>query len=82
MKIFFILIILNFFSLIAFSEEIHVELGLISPPALLKEGDVVEGLLKMWPLENADLNEFKKFNQTKLRFLFYNNFLFLYYQKK
>jgi hypothetical protein len=66
MKIFFILIILNFFSLIAFSEEIHVELGLISPPALLKEGDVVEGLLKMWPLENADLNEFKKLEGLSL----------------
>ncbi|MDD4975840.1 MAG: hypothetical protein PHY93_15900 [Bacteriovorax sp.] len=44
----------------AFSQEIQAELSLISPPPVLKEGDIVEGTLKVWPLENADLSEFKK----------------------
>jgi hypothetical protein len=50
----------------AYSQEIQAELNLISPPPILKEGDIVEGILKVWPLENADLNEFKKIENMTL----------------
>ena len=54
-----------------FSEEIHAELSFISPPTIFKEGDVIEGVLKVWPLENADLNEFKKLDGVTLAEAFY-----------
>ena len=64
MKILSFIILYLFFSTAAFTQEIHAELSLNSPPQILKEGDVLEGVLKVWPLENADLNEFKKLEET------------------
>jgi hypothetical protein len=60
MKVLSLIITYLFLMACAFSQEIQAELSLISPPPTLKEGDIVEGTLKIWPLENADLGEFKK----------------------
>lgn len=54
------IIIFFIFSLSALSEEIQAKLDLSFPQAVLKEGDIVEGLLRVWPIENADRDEFKK----------------------
>lgn len=64
-----LLLIICFFILnltLGFGQEINSELQLISPPAILKEGEVVEGVLKVWPIENADLNEFRNIENTYL----------------
>jgi uncharacterized membrane protein len=60
-----------FFSLNSFSQEIKAELILISPPSVLKEGDILEGVLKVWPLENSNIDEFKKIENTTLAKFFY-----------
>lgn len=39
--------------------EIQAQFNLLSESSQLKEGDLVEGVIKVWPIENADLNEFK-----------------------
>jgi hypothetical protein len=71
MKIFFIIIFNMILTVKAFSEEIKAELSLISPPAILKEGDILEGVLKVWPLENSNIDEFKKIENTTLANFFY-----------
>jgi hypothetical protein len=54
-----IFIVFFLFSLNIFGAEIQAELQLISAPATLKEGDLIESVLNVWPIENADLDEFK-----------------------
>lgn len=66
MKFFILLIFYFIFIETAFSVEPIAEVVLVSPPAVLKEGDIVEGSMKVWPLENADVNEFKKIENTTL----------------
>lgn len=66
MKLFAFVIFYIFIVTSSLAEEIRAELSLISPPSILKEGDIVEGILKVWPVENADLNEFKKIESTTL----------------
>lgn len=66
MKLICLLVFYVFFNSSAFSQEIQAELSLISPPSTLKEGDVIEGVIKVWPVENADLNEFKKLENMTL----------------
>lgn len=66
MKFFFLIIVYLFLTGSAYSQEIQAEIILITPPPILKEGDIVEGILKVWPLENADLNEFKKIENMTL----------------
>lgn len=46
------------------ANEIQGELELNSSASFLKEGDLVEGLLKIWPLENADLSQIRKLEKT------------------
>jgi hypothetical protein len=58
-----ILISLICFSATAADLKAEFSLGEIST---LKEGDVVEGVLKVWPVENLDANEFKKLQNTLL----------------
>lgn len=71
MKLFSLVFIYLFVATSAFSQEMKAELNIISPPSILKEGDIVEGILKIWPLENADLNEFKKLENMNLANYFY-----------
>jgi hypothetical protein len=66
MKIFFSIIVYLLLIASAFSEDLKAELNLISPPAILKEGDIIEGILKVWPLENPDFNEFSKLESLTL----------------
>ena len=49
-----------------FSQEIRAELSLITPPSVIREGDIIEGVVKVWPLENADLSEFNKLDNKTL----------------
>lgn len=60
MKKISLLLFLVFFSLKVLGAEIQAELQLTSTPAVLQEGDLVEAVLKIWPIENVDLNEFKQ----------------------
>lgn len=59
--IFFIL-----FSMNVFGAEMQAELHLISAPVVLREGDLVEGILKVWPIENGDLGQFKQLENMVL----------------
>jgi hypothetical protein len=54
--LFFIIV----FSFNVFGAEIEAELHLIPEVNILKEGDLVTGLIKIWPIENADLAEFRQ----------------------
>ena len=46
------------------ANEIQGELELNPSVSFLKEGDLVEGLLKIWPLENADLSQIRKLEKN------------------
>lgn len=66
MKKLSLLLLLVFFSLKVLGAEIQAELQLTSAPAVLQEGDLVEAVLKIWPIENVDLNEFKQLDNMVL----------------
>lgn len=51
---------------ISLAAEINAELKLVPESKEYHEGDVVEIDLKIWPIENADLEEFKKIEGTSL----------------
>ncbi|MBP9682155.1 MAG: hypothetical protein KBD76_12170 [Bacteriovorax sp.] len=57
-------------SSLCFGEELHGEFNLIGTPPQITEGDLVEGVLKIWPVENPDLGEFNKLENFK----FFNQF--------
>jgi hypothetical protein len=59
----FILIILINIS-VAFSQEIQSEFILSDNKAPIKQGDIIEATLRFWPIENADLTQFKKLEKT------------------
>ncbi len=54
-----------------FSQELRGEISFDGNPQVLKQGEVIGGLLKVWPIENADLNEFKKLENMTLGKNFY-----------
>lgn len=60
MKILLALIISIMFSFTVYSADIQADLTLISPPEILKEGDLLEGVLKIWPIENIELDQFQQ----------------------
>ena len=60
MKVLSLIIFLIVFSASSFGDEIRAELDLVSTAHKFKEGDLVEGVLKIWPIENADLAEFNQ----------------------
>lgn len=66
MKFFSLILFLVLFSLKVLGAEIQAELQLTSAPAVLQEGDLVEAVLKVWPIENVDLNEFKQLDNMVL----------------
>lgn len=45
---------------VCLASEIQAEFSLPAGSSTLKEGDLVDGVLKVWPIESADLNEFNK----------------------
>ena len=51
----------------AFALEVKGTFDLTTQVTQLKEGDLVEGVFKLWPIENPDLEEFKNI-QNKLFF--------------
>jgi len=46
--------------------ELKGELSLSGEPSTVKEGDLIEATLKVWPLENADVKEFAKLQNSTL----------------
>ena len=61
MRIFFLFILLVLTNVL-FASEIKTEMRILPEAAEYHEGDLVEIDLKIWPIENADLNEFQKLN--------------------
>jgi hypothetical protein len=62
-------ILLCYFSLMlssAYAQTINSEFKFAQDISKGKEGDVVEATIKIWPLENADLSQFKKLEKTLL----------------
>ena len=59
MKLLSLIVFLISFSASSFGEDIRAELSLTSSQ-IFKEGDLVEGVLKVWPIENADLTAFSQ----------------------
>ena len=58
-----------FFSLAlnaAYSQAIQSEFIPTDASAKLQEGDIIEATLRFWPIENADLAQFKKLEKTVL----------------
>ena len=55
----------------AFGAEIQSEFHIVDSDQVVKEGDIVEGILKIWPLENADIGEFKNLQEKILFDAFY-----------
>lgn len=51
---------------VSFAAEIKTELQLLPEAQEYHEGDIVEIDLKIWPIENAELDEFKKIEGTSL----------------
>ncbi len=66
MKALLSIIFLLFFSTLVFSEEIKGELIIEPNQSVLKEGDLIEGLIRFWPLENADLKQIRLLEKTVL----------------
>jgi hypothetical protein len=52
-------------------QELKGEISFDGNPQVLKQGEVIGGMLKVWPIENADLNEFKKLENMTLGKGFY-----------
>jgi len=68
MKLIYILLIamillLNFSAL---AEAPRAVITTTPEVSTVKEGDIVEGMIKVWPLESAELDEFKKLENTTL----------------
>lgn len=68
MKNLLTLIILSFLfiSISVNGAEIQAELNLTSAPEILQEGDLVEAILKVWPVENGELSEFRDLDNKML----------------
>lgn len=63
--VFILLFALSYFP-VSYAIEIKSELKLVPVAEEYHEGDVVEIDLKVWPIENAELDEFKKIEGTSL----------------
>ncbi|MFA6237320.1 MAG: hypothetical protein WC635_08355 [Bacteriovorax sp.] len=59
-------VFLVLFSLNIFAADIQAELSVVSAPSVLREGDLVQALVKVWPIESADLNEFRQLENMVL----------------
>ncbi len=66
MKILSALLLCLLVSLSAVAAELQAEFNFNSDVTKIKEGDLVEGTLKVWPIENVDPGEFKKLENTTL----------------
>lgn len=73
MKIFVALIITFYisFSIPALAQTINSKFTPAQEISLIKEGDLIEATLKFWPIETADLTQFKKLEKTVLFNAFY-----------
>lgn len=60
MKILFALIITVVCNFTILAADIQADLSLISQPEILKDGDLLEGVLKVWPIENIELEQFQQ----------------------
>lgn len=69
-RIFFILISAILISLNAWAAPIQSEFLPSLSTSQLREGDLFEATLRFWPIENADLSQFKKLEKT----VFFNSF--------
>ena len=67
MKVLFSLILCSFITFsTAFAQSIQSEFTPSERMTKFKEGDLVEATLRFWPIENADLEQFKKLEKTML----------------
>ncbi len=66
-----VLTILLFSFSLCMASELQTEFHLLDADQVVKEGDIVEGLLKVWPIENVDASEFKKLQNRLLFNAFY-----------
>jgi predicted DNA-binding antitoxin AbrB/MazE fold protein len=67
-----VLIIISLaFSATVFAENINAEFKPLQDVSHIKEGDLVEVMMRFWPIENADLAQFKKLEKTIFFSAFY-----------
>lgn len=66
MKVLSVLIIYIVMMSSVFSQTIQSEFILSQSMAQVKEGDLIEATIRVWPIENADLAQFKKLEKTLL----------------
>lgn len=55
-----------FFQFVAFSQDYQASFDLINPSKSYKEGDIIEGVLRVWPIENFNQESFRKLEKTVL----------------
>lgn len=65
MKKIFLALVIALVSTMAFA-ELKGDFTLSEGTTSVKEGDLIEGTLKVWPLENADKSEFSKYQNSTL----------------
>lgn len=66
-----LVLILYLFLSVSFAAEIQSDFHIVDADQVVKEGDIVEGVLKLWPVENADFDELKKLQDKVLFNTFY-----------
>ena len=66
-----IIIFLISFNITAFAQVINSKFSPAQEITLIKEGDLIEATLKFWPIESADLSQFKKLEKAILFNAFY-----------
>ncbi len=71
MKVLALIILLLSFNTNLFAEAINGEFKPAEDISHIKEGDLIEATLRFWPIENADLTQFKKLEKTALFNAFY-----------
>lgn len=50
----------------SFAQDVQSEFTLTKNVSALKEGDIFEAMIRVWPLDSADLSQFKKLEKTTL----------------
>lgn len=65
-----IITFLLFFQFAVYGQDYQASFDLINPSKSYKEGDIVEGVLRIWPIENFNQESVRKFEKT----VFFNAF--------
>ena len=72
------LIFITIYSSGSHAQTINIVFKLSKELAHIKEGDLIEGTLTFWPVENVDLSQFNKLEKTVIFNAFYMQHVSVY----